>query len=331
MLYSNPNTPLYDMKGDYVFTIQMNSDQSESSTGDSNPIGDIPKSKEDNIADKNITNNKKGKNQNKKKVAKDNKNLLNKKTKRNNSKPNKSSKFKIIINIFNEFKSSSSLYQKFSQFHYIEKNVKNELYTSAWDFAKDVRNIFSNIFSSILNKLDYNEYNKALTLCENFEKIYNKYDTKPIAKKCKVLNEESNKLKKEIHRIEMAKNGGKPRLNSSKNCEIKNENEMNRYKDDILCKIKKLNNEQKKGILEIVSNNYINKYKENNIIEFNINKIPFNQLKELDNYINKCINNNIINQMEEFSMISAKKENTYSDFDDMSSCLSDESENDDLD
>ena len=330
MLYSNPNTPLYDMKGDYVFTIQMNSDQSESSTGDSNPIGDIPKSKEDNIADKNISNKKKGNNQNKKKVDK-NKKLLNKKTKRNNSKPIKTSKFKIIINIFNEFKSSSSLYQKFSQFHYIEKNVKNELYSSAWDFAKDVRNIFSNIFSSILNKLDYTEYNKALTLCENFEKIYNKYDTKPIAKKCKVLNEESNKLKKEIHKIEMAKNGGKPRLNSSKNCEIKNENEMNRYKDDILCKIKKLNNEQKKGILEIVSNNYINKYKENNIIEFNINKIPFNQLKELDNYINKCINNNIINEMEDFSTISAKKENTYSNFDDMSSCLSDESENDDLD
>ena len=183
-----------------------------------------------------------------------------------------------------------------------------------------------------MNKLDYTEYNKALTLCENFEKIYNKYDTKPIAKKCKVLNEESNKLKKEIHRIEMAKNGGRPRSNSSKNCEIKNEKEMNRYKDDILCKIKKLNNEQKKGILEIVSNNYINKYKENNIIEFNINKIPFNQLKELDNYINKCINNNNnINQMEEFSIISAQKENTYSNFDDMSSCLSDESENDDLD
>ena len=330
MLYSNPNTPLYDVKGDNVFTIQMNSDQSESSTGDSNPIGDIPKSKEDIVVDKNIPKSKTGKNQNKKKISK-NQNLLSKKTKRNNSKPIKTSKFKLIYNIFNEFKSSSSLYQKFTQFHYIEKNVKNELYSSAWDFAKDVRNIFSNIFSSILNKLDYAEYNKVLTLCENFEKIYNKYDTKPIAKKCKVLNEESNKLKKEIHRIEASKNGGKPRSTSIKNSEIKNENEMNRYKDDILCKIKKLNYEQKKGILDIVSNNYINKYKENNIIEFNINKIPFNQLKELDNYINKCINNNIINQMEEFSSISAKKENANSNFDDLSSCLSDESDNDDLD
>ena len=29
------------------------------------------------------------------------------------------------------------------------------------------------------------------------------------------------------------------------------------------------------------------------MIEFNINKLPSNQLKELDVYINKCINNNI--------------------------------------
>ena len=330
MLYNSPNIPLNDMKGNNVFPIQMNYDQSESSTGDSNPIGDILKCKENLIEDENILKNNTRKKQNKKKIIK-NQNLLSKKTKRNNSISIKTSKFKIIIYIFNEFKSSSSLYQNFSQFHFIEKNVKNELYSSSWDFAKDVRNIFSKIFSSILNKLDYAEYSKALILCENFEKIYKKYDTKPTVKKCKVLNGESNKLKKEIHRIEVAKNGGKPHYNSNRNSEIQKENEINRYKDNIFYKIKKLNNEQKKGILQIVSNNYINKYKENNIIEFNINKISFNQLKELDNYINKCINNNIINQIEELHFISDKKENICSKIDDLSSYLSDESENDDLD
>ena len=330
MLYNSPNIPLNDMKGNNVFPIQMNYDQSESSTGDSNPIGDILKCKENLIEDENILKNNTRKKQNKKKIIK-NQNLLSKKTKRNNSISIKTSKFKIIIYIFNEFKSSSSLYQNFSQFHFIEKNVKNELYSSSWDFAKDVRNIFSKIFSSILNKLDYAEYSKALILCENFEKIYKKYDTKPTVKKCKVLNGESNKLKKEIHRIEVAKNGGKPHYNSNRNSEIQKENEINRYKDNIFYKIKKLNNEQKKGILQIVSNNYINKYKENNIIEFNINKISFNQLKELDNYINKCINNNIINQIEELPFISDKKENICSKIDDLSSYLSDESENDDLD
>ena len=323
MLYSSLNTPRNDMKGNNLFTVQMNSDQSESSTGDSNPNRDIPKYKENLIEDKNIPKNKTRKNQNMKKITK-NQNLLCKKTKR-------ASKLKIIIYIFNEFKSSSSLYQKFSQFQFIEKNVKNELYSSSWDFAKDVHNIFSKIFSSILNKLNYAEYNKAFILCENFEKIYKKYDTKPTLKKCKVLIEKSSKLKKEIHRIEVAKNGGKLHSNSNKNSEIHKENEINRYKDNILFNIKKLNNEQKKGILKIVSNNFVNKYKENNIIEFNINKISFNQLKELDNYINKCINNNIIKQTEEFPVFSNKKENVHSSIDALSSYLSDESENDDLD
>jgi len=330
MIYSSPNTSLYNIKGNNVFTIQMNSDQSESSTGDSNPIREIPKCKENLIKDKNISKNKTRKNKDKKKVSK-NQNLLNKKTKRNNSISIKSSKFKIIFYIFNEFKSSSSLYQKFSQFHYIEKNVKNQLYSSIWDFAKDVRNIFSKIFSSILNKFDSDEYNNALILCKNFEKIYNKYDTKPIQKRFKILKEESSKLKKEIHRIEVVNNSGRSNSYSNKNYEIQKENEINRYQENILCKIKKLDNEQKKGILKIISNNYINKYKENNIIEFNINKISFNQLKELDNYINKCINNNIINQFEEFSIISDKKEIVCSSIDDLSSYLSDVSENDNLD
>ena len=330
MIYSSPNTSLYNIKGNNVFTIQMNSDQSENSTGDSNPIREIPKCKENLIKDKNISKNKTRKNKDKKKVSK-NQNLLNKKTKRNNSISIKSSKFKIIFYIFNEFKSSSSLYQKFSQFHYIEKNVKNQLYSSIWDFAKDVRNIFSKIFSSILNKFDSDEYNNALILCKNFEKIYNKYDTKPIQKRFKILKEESSKLKKEIHRIEVVNNSGRSNSYSNKNYEIQKENEINRYQENILCKIKKLDNEQKKGILKIISNNYINKYKENNIIEFNINKISFNQLKELDNYINKCINNNIINQFEEFSIISDKKEIVCSSIDDLSSYLSDESENDHLD
>ena len=329
MLYSSPNTPLYNMKGNNIFTIQMNSEQSESSTGDSNPIGDIPKCKENLIEDKNIPKNKTRKNQNKK-ITK-NQNLLCKKTKRNNSISIKNNKLKIIIYIFNEFKSSSSFYQKFPHFHYIEKNVKNELYSSEWEFAKDVHNVFSKIFSSILTKLDYAEYNKVLILCENFEKIYKKYDTKPISKKCKVLNEESSILRKEIHRIEVDKNGGRPHSNSNKNSEIMKESEINRYKNNILSKIKKLNNEQKKGILKIVSNNYVKKFKENNIIEFNINKISSTQLKELNNYINKCINNNINNQMEEFSIFSDKKQNLYSKIDDFSSYLSDESESDDLD
>ena len=53
--------------------------------------------------------------------------------------------------------------------------------------------------------------------------------------------------------------------------------------------------EQKKGILNIISDNLINKNCGNNSVEFDISKFPLNQLKKLDIYINKCINSNHIN------------------------------------
>ena len=335
MLNINSSTPLYDLKGDNVFTIQMNSDQSESSTGDSNPIGEISRNNEDLNGDK-IKKYKSKIKKNQKKLIKNQK-LLNKKTKRNNSGYIKNNKYKIIINIFKEFKSSSSLYQKFPQFYLIEKNVKKELYSSSYELARDVRDVFSNIFISILKNLEYNKYNQVLTLSELFEKIYNKYDNKSIIKKCKIVCDEINKMKKEVHKTEVLKNREKEDGSSPKVIERKTEISIKKYKDDILAKIKKLNNEQKKGIINIISNNFIDKYKENNIIEFNINKIPLNQLKELDKYINECINIKIINQAVncQFNVnkkIDGKKQNNnILEDEDISSFLSDEEyEDDDL-
>jgi hypothetical protein len=298
------STPLSDIKGYNTFSIPMNSDQSqsESSTGDSNPIGEFSKCNEE-IEPKNTKNNRCR--TGKRKVEK----LLNKKAKRNNNSTGKKikikkskikkGKFNIIYNILNEFK-TSSLYKKFPQFCVIEKNVKNDLYSSSLALAKDVRNVFSKIFSSYLKNIDYSKYNQALILCEFFEKIYKKYDDDSLIKKCKILNEEINKLKKEIHKIEICKKGPNANAKNCKNfgnCE-KNEISVQKYKDNILSNIKKLNSEQKKGLLNIVQNNLIDKDIENNIIEFDINKMPINQLKSLDKYINKCIciNNDVNNQ-----------------------------------
>ena len=314
------STPLSDLKGYNTFSIPMNSDQSqsESSTGDSNPIGEYLKYNEEIIEPKNKKNNKyiTGKRRNEETI-------LNKKTKRSknaSSKKNKNSKIKngnlnIIYNIFNEFK-TSSLYYKFPQFKIIEKNVRNELYPSSLSLAKDVRNIFSKIFSSYLKNMDYSKYNQALILCEFFEKIFKKYDDDSLIKKSKILYDEINKLKKEIHKIEICKkkavgNGNSKNSGISENTEKRSEITVKKYKDNILSNVKKLNAEQKKGILTIIENNLIEKNIENNIIEFDINKIPINQLKMLDKYINKClsINNNINNNNIIFNMIEKKCEN----------------------
>ena len=337
MLNSNSNTPLsFDIKENNINSV--NCEQSESSTGDSNPNGDCSKFLKEIIIPKGKAKYKKGKNIYKKN-SKNKEKLLNKKTKRTNS--NYIKKDNIIFNIFNEFKSNSSLYKNFPKFHIIEKNIKNGIYTSSLELAKDVRNIFSSIFSSFLTNLDYSKYNQALIFCEIFEKIYEKYDCESLSKNAKNVFEKICKLKKEISKIEIEK-AGKNCKNEKKieKIEKKKNISIEKYKEDITNNIKKLNIEQKKGILKIISNNLIDKNRENNIVEFNINKIPLNQLKQLDKYINQCINNNninkdIINQVEKsdiskHNVTENKKENiSFNEDDDYTSYVSDEEYDDD--
>ena len=336
MQKSNIKTPLSELKEEKINSNFDNSEQSESSTGDSNPNGDFSKNKEV-LIDRDIKNSKIKtiKKVYKKDITK-NKKLLNKKTKRNNSKYLK--KDNIINNIFNEFKNTSSLYKKFPQFNIIEKNIKNDLYSSSHDLARDVRNIFSNIFSSFSNKLDYSKYNQVLIYSEYFEKIFTKYDCDSITKKANYLFEEINKLKREIHKYENDKIGKNGKISGkSKKNEKNTEISVKKYKDNISNKINKLNVEQKKGILNIISNDLLDKNDRNNIIEFNINKIPYNQLKQLDKYINECINNSIL--ISQFAKncensrnntFEERKENSLSEEDNSSFFSEDDYEDDDL-
>ena len=333
MLNSDSNTPSLELKGNNTtFSNPVHSEQSESSTGDSNPIGEFCKFNEENsINHKSLPIKRKNKIQ---KLKKDR--LLNKKIKRDKTASSK--KDNIINNIFNKFKTnSSSLYKKFPQFQNIEKKVKNEFYQSVFDFADDIRKTFSNIFLSLSTKIDYFNYNRVLTLSEFFETIYKQYDRDSKIKKAKMLFEEINKLKREIHKIESEKskdkgNSGKAKKNN------KNEISIKKYKEDITNNINKLNLEQKKGILKILSNALIDSDEKNNIVEFNINKIPLNQLKQLDKYILKCINGNYNYGNEKCEnlpnkIINEKQENIFCKEDDnySSSVFSDDESDEDLD
>ncbi len=254
---------------------------------------------------------------------------LNKKTKRpvkgwknsiNNNKDNKfkSAKHKLIFKIFNEFKLSSPSFNKeFPQFNCVEKNVKNNLYLSVNDFANEVRNIFSEIFYYFN---DTYQYDKTLILCEKFEKIYKDYDNKVFIKEAKNLTESINKLKKELRQTENFKatynsnynnrNNSMSNINKNKfklslsytssnedNDEMISEVSMKKFKNEIGNKIKQLNKEQKKGILSVISSNCLDSGSDQNCMKLDINKMPFNQLKELEKYVNNCIkdNNKIIN------------------------------------
>ena len=145
----------------------------------------------------------------KKDTKKRNSKNLGKKTKRKSCKGAvninkiKNGKNKILFKLFNEFKSSSPLYKEYPQFNYIEKNLKNNLYSSLNEIVNEIRNTFSQIFFS---SLDSEKYNKIYILCETFEKIYKEYDNKIFLKESKNLHDIINKLKKELRQTEIMKN-----------------------------------------------------------------------------------------------------------------------------
>ena len=338
------DTPLICFKGENLNLIQINFN-SESSTGDS-----IQSGCENSEVKRGKTKRKVGK-RNTTKISNTGKyeNVLRKKTKRGKGKAKvgevKNNKYKIILNIFNEFKNGSPFFKEFSQFHTIEKNIKNEIYSSSADLANDMRNVFSSIFSDFYN--DSEKYNKTLILCELFEKIYKKYDNQILTKECKNLLETINKLKKELRQTELSKNASTDNLFQNFACisstklkfnlggdEQDNECSVKNYKNQIMSKIQKLNKDQKKGLYNVISTECIDTNVHDNIIEINVNKMTRNQLKQLEKYINQCIKENNCG----LSSASAKslelkrfyEEEKEMDIlkNDLSSCLSDDDDED---
>ena len=314
----------------------------------------------------------------KKNAKKNGKKLLNCKTKRSNNKQStqnkggkkekfKSGKYKLIFKIFNEFKTSSPLFREYPQFNYIEKNIKNNLYSSLPDLAKEIRNVFSQIFYR--NSSDPLKYDKALTLCDSFEKIYKDYDNKIFLKESKNLHETINKLKRELRQREIYKtsynnsiinnsNNYSPYYSNNKflfnnknkfkfhlnesfedNYQTSSETSLQKYKSEISNKISKLSKEQKKGILSIISSNCVldSNNSKSTVMKLDVNKMSIIQIKELGKYVNKCIkdnNKNInylnYNKTNNLSLYNNENENLNSNEndiiknDDLSSCLSDD-------
>jgi hypothetical protein len=338
------DTPLISFKGINSNLIQINF-SSENSTGDSVlSIGENSEEKRGRLR-QNICK----KNSYKNTYAGKYENNLGRKTKRGKGKSKvgdaKNNKYKNILNIFNEFKNSSPLFKEFSQFHSIEKNIKNEMYSSSADLANDMRNIFSSIFLNFYNEPE--KYNKTLILCELFEKIYKKYDNQILTKECKNLLEAINKLKRELRQTELSKNASSENLlqnfanfSSTKlkfnlgGDEPEIESSVKNYKNQIMSKIQKLTKEQKKGLYRVVSTECIDTNTQDNVMEINVNKMTRNQLKQLEKYINQCIKEN----NSELSLQSNKSLELKKLFDeeeekeilenDLSSCLSDDDDED---
>ena len=355
MLDTLPRITSLEIKGENQNIFQINLDNSENSTRESHPECDNSKycddasdfmKNEDLFLEPKASKKKFGEKFLSKKKREN-------KLKKINSGKIKSGKYKLINNLFSEFKSSNkSLYKEFGQFHFIEKNIKNNIYSSPTQLAAEIRTIFSSIFSKLT---EYSIYNKTYIFCENFENIYKKYDNKILTKKCKNLSDVINKLKRELRQTELSqtekniisynsynslnskKNISKLNLNNSDN-DIRSESSQKKLKNELINKIQKLNNSQKKGIIQILSDNEMpleNQNSPSKEMQIDINKMPFDKLKQLEKYLNDCINYNnssMSNLLEKKwesqsnKFIEEEKEYDIIKNDDLSSCLSDDDE-----
>ena len=377
--------PFIGFTAEKLNLIQINFENADGSTNSENQEGTEKVWNQQNILTTEEKEDIKGKHNNSKHIKKDTrnslKNNLGKKTKRKNEKNCKEinkikyGKNKLLYKVFNEFKLSSPLYKEYPQFNYIEKNLKNNLYSSLNELVNEIRNTFSHIFFS---SSDSDKYNKIYNLCESFEKIYKEYDNKLFLKESKNLHDIINKLKKELRQTEIIKNSSNINIiannniyyNNSNNIYNKNKFKFNindfdgsennseisakKYKMAITNKINKLSNEQKRGIRSIISDNcLLEQNSESKVMKVDVNKIPFKQLKQLEKYVNKCIkennknNNNsnlsLINNesygesnlnlhklgYSKMALIEEEKEIDILKNDDLSSCLSDDEDEED--
>lgn len=238
------------------------------------------------------------------------------------------------------------------------------------------------LFHKFFSSIETEKYNKIYNLCESFEKIYKEYDNKMFLKESKNLHDIINKLKKELRQTEMIRNSSsinsiannnsfynyndniynnnknkfKFHFNDSEESENISDVTTKKYKMLISNKINKLNNDQKKGIRSIVSSNcLLDKNSESNVIKVDVNKMPYNQLKQLEKYVNKCIKENnknynfnsnlsLVNNdscasklnlknlgYSKFGLVEEEKEMDILKNDDLSSELSDDEDDDEED
>ena len=140
-------------------------------------------------------------------------------------------------------------------------------------------------------------------------------------------------------------------INDSEGSENSSNISAKKYKAAITNKINKLSNEQKRGIRSIISDNcLLEQNSESKVMKVDVNKIPFKQLKQLEKYVNKCIkennkNNNLslinnesygesnlnLNKLgySKMALIEEEKEIDILKNDDLSSCLSDDEDEED--
>ena len=254
-----------------------------------------------------------------------------KKTKKSNYQCKSRKNIKICQKLFSDFKSMNTSYHQFPLFAKIEKKIRANAYSHYIEFANEMRNTFSLYFINYSNNTE--KYPKLFSLSDSFENIYREYDNKIFAKESKNLIEIKKRLSKLRKELKDTYHQSNQTINKSNKLKISVNGEVissspksnRKFKVDLANKIRRLTSEQKKGLINIISLSYLDKTNKD-IMEIDVNKMPLNQLKEIERYIDEC--NGVTEQNLNVPNENINKEKKDEDlFDELSESLS--SDNDD--
>jgi len=168
----------------------------------------------------------------------------------------------------------------------VERKLKNGDYQNSYHLAMDIRLIWNNACTCFESTSVYCK--KAIELSSYFEKLYKENESIPlfIDQKGEIqeLSKKVNKLNKIITEIER-----KPQASNPKSIKSTQDKPMNMNEKTALSNnIKKLDSEQLRGIIDIISDTVdINKSKD--VLEFDIDSLPPRKCRELEKYVKQCL------------------------------------------
>ena len=237
-------------------------------------------------------------------VPKENQSNINININNNNYNYNNSESYKIMMKCysgFNKIKSnpiSNFFYQsKFPNspsLSIIEKKIKNFEYKTVNDFCDDLRKLWTFQFKNYAK--EPNIYQNICKISVLSDQICKELSNDKIIenKKEEILNikKRTDKIKKDLDEI---KGNNQPEMHNNKNIRHKSLEEINRLGQ----LIRSLNKEQLKGIIYLLSDK--NEYNNSIKFEFDLEQLPFDKYKKLEEYVYNCKNgkntniNNIYN------------------------------------
>jgi len=165
----------------------------------------------------------------------------------------------------------------------VEEKLKSDQYSSASQFAADVRKIWSNAFR--YNSKGSHVYNLASEMSSAFERYFKDIEHISFNDTVRELEKKVEKLSKQITELHH-KGAQVPNSKSSKPNSSSNVRGYTIEEKKALCQsIKTLPPEFLRGVWEIVSEGLHQNSKNKEILEFDIQTLPFRVVRELDKYV----------------------------------------------